>query len=245
MTVEKRKGQARLRLVFTRDADDRRYAQSTAGQFSSHGTSPPDSRSISTARDSPQGFTPYATFIKCPSEVPQREANARLSETGRAFRYSRSFMGGDYHCTVTGKATPFREFTGRCVAPDNRPMKIEELPEIRRANLRRYLELHLSNNLSELARRYRPDNPRPSFFSDLLRGKKHFGEKLAFALESCLDLKEGQLSMAESPLELRQHRRHRIEDLKVALDDLHPDEQAEAMRAIAEIRSRRKVRRRA
>lgn len=237
--------QTHLRVV-TREGrfeDPRTYAQSTSGQSDSHGTSPLDSRSISTASPSPHGFTPYATFIKCPRDVPQRSAKSRRSSTDLCLRNSMSFIGPDYHRTVISKATPFREFTGQCLRMDNPSMDIKELPVIRRANLRRFVDAHLGGNLSALARKYRPDNPRPNFFSDLLRGEKHFGEKLAYELETCTGLKYGQLSLKDSPLELREIVRETTsEDI---LEGLTPSERQEALKLIADIKSRRKVRRRA
>ena len=241
----KTKNQPHLRVV-TREGrfeDPRTYAQSTPGQSDSQVTSPLDSRSISTASDSPQGFTPYATFIKCPREVPQRSAKARRSSTDRCLRNSSNVMVPDYHHTVISKATPFREFTGQCARRDNPSMDIKELPEIRRTNLRRFVDTRMRGNLSALARTYRPDNPRPNFFSDLLRGAKNFGEKLAFELETCTGLKYGQLSIKDSPLEMREVVRETTsEDI---LEGLTPSERQEALRLIADIKGRRKARKRA
>ena len=122
-------------------------------------------------------------------------------------------------------------------------MDIKELPEIRRANLRRFVDAHMGGNLSKLARTYRPDNPRPNFFSDLLRGAKNFGEKLAYELESCTGLKYGQLSLKESPLEMREVVRDTTSD--DILEGLTASERQEALKLIADIKSRRKSRKRA
>jgi hypothetical protein len=143
---------------------------------------------------------------------------------------------------VIEKATPFREFTGQSARRDNPSMDIKELPAIRRANLRRFVDTRMRGNLSELARTYRPDNPRPNFFSDLLRGKKNFGEKLAFELEGCTGLKYGQLSIMDSPLEMREVRLEQTDDI---LAGLTATERQEALRLIAGIKERRKTRRRA
>ena len=122
-------------------------------------------------------------------------------------------------------------------------MDIKELPGVRRANLRRFVDLRMDGNLSALARKYRPDNPRPNFFSDLLRGAKNFGEKLAFELETCTGLKYGQLSIKDSPLEMREIiRESTSEDV---FEGLTASERQEALRLIADIKSRRKPRKRA
>lgn len=155
-------------------------------------------------------------------------------------------MSADYHCTVIGKATPFREFSERRMHVDNSSMDIEELAAIRRDNLRRFVDTKLEGNLSALARAYRPDNPRPSFFSDLFRKKKHFGEKLALELETRLGLKKDQLSIPGSPLEMREIRADRTADeLKARVDDLTPSEREQVLNAIAEILSKRKTKKRA
>jgi hypothetical protein len=243
---QRKRAQPALRLIVNREdffEVPRRYGQSTSGRSDSHVTTPADSRSISTARDSPHGRRPYATLRKWPNVVRHLFAKADCSSDESVLRNSLSSME-TYHHTVIEKATPFREFTGQCVRRDNPSMDIKELPSIRRANLRRFVDARLEGNLSELARRYRPDNPRPSFFSDLLRGKKNFGEKLAYELEICLELKIGQLSIKDSLLEMREIRRdHLAEDIKAQVEDLTPTEKHEALRLIVEIKNRRKTKR--
>jgi hypothetical protein len=106
----------------------------------------------------------------------------------------------DYHHTVISNATPFGEFTNWCGDVQTSPMKIAELAAIRRTNLRRYVDEKLAGNVSELNRRYRDGKGAPSYFNDLLAGRKSFGEKVARAIEKSLNLAPGQLDLRDSPL---------------------------------------------
>jgi hypothetical protein len=106
----------------------------------------------------------------------------------------------DYHHTVISNATPFGEFTNWCRSVQNSPMRIVELAAIRRANLQRYVDERLAGNVSALNRLYRGGKGAPSYFNDLLAGRKSFGEKVARALERVLSLAPGQLDLKDSPL---------------------------------------------
>lgn len=129
-------------------------------------------------------------------------------------------------------------------------MTREEKADIRRVNLRRFVERHMEGNLSELARRYGAHmggrEPRPTFFSDVLRKAKGFGETLAEAVESAIRLKPGQLSLPDSPLELLEPMLTKpAEQLKAEVDALDAIEAEEVLSFIQELKSRRKIRRRA
>lgn len=67
---------------------------------------------------------------------------------------------------------------------------MRSLAEIRLGNLRRYLEERCGGNQSELARR---TGKHPGYISDLLRGQKSFGEKVARDFERQLRLAPGVL----------------------------------------------------
>lgn len=192
---------ARLRLAFVDGVavDPRRNAQSALGHVSSQGTSPPDSRSREIASDSEHGRVPYTTFLRCPTVVSHRSASDSRSAGDSVFQKGLSFMP-DYHHTVISNATPFGEFTEWCFGVQTSPMKNVEQAAIRRANLRRYVDEKLDGNVSELNRRYREGKGVPSYFNDLLAGRKSFGEKVARAIEKALDLAAGQLDVKDSPL---------------------------------------------
>lgn len=209
---KKNKGQALFRLV-TVDGipvEPRKKAQSTSGRITSHGTSPLDSRSINIASDSRHRRVPYATLRKWPSVVSHLSAKPSASESERVFKKESRSMT-HYHQTVIGRQSPFGEFTKWCPSNDNKRMVSEEdlaLRRLRIKNLSRFLERE-GISQSELARRYADyrsksgEKPiKPSFFSDLLREKKSFGEKLATGLERTVGLKKGQLSEENSPLEM-------------------------------------------
>src|SRR5687767_2099622 len=133
-----RNNQARLRLVVdNRDFSDdpRKNAQSAFGQSASQRTLPPDSRSISIARDSRQARDPYAMLAKCPAVVPHLVAKVSRSGTVMSCQKALNSMP-DYHHTVNINATPFGEFTKWCNQPDNRNVtKSSPVAAIRRENL--------------------------------------------------------------------------------------------------------------
>lgn len=129
-------------------------------------------------------------------------------------------------------------------------MTREEKAEVRRVNLRRFVDRHMDGNLSELARRYGEHmggrEPRATFFSDVMRRAKGFGETLAEAVESAVRLKPGQLSLPDSPLELLEPvRKLPADQLKAEVDTLDPAEAGEVLEFIEELKNRRKARRRA
>lgn len=124
-----------------------------------------------------------------------------------------------------------------------------EKANVRRANLKRYVDRRLEGNLSELARLYAKHHgrdPRPSFFSEVLRGIRGFAEILAGDVEEAIGLKPGQLSVEESPLEMIDPRPRRFsEEIKQELDDLDVSEREQLSKALEDIKARRRPRRRA
>jgi hypothetical protein len=220
------------------------YFQSTDGQSPSQRTLPPDSRSMFIAKDSEHGRVLYATFRKCPSEVPQRSANDSRSGAGSDLKNSTSSMPMHYHHTVLNKATPNGEFTNWLAGGDNGEME-NQIADVRRANLFRLIERDFGGNRSHFARVYDEANPRPNYFSDLLRTNsgKSFGEKVARKIEERAGLVMGQLDIPDSPLRQDENRRSRVkDDLRIALDDLDREEMREALEAIRKIQSRRRKR---
>lgn len=241
MTTKMKKAQARLRLVASSGelVELRRYAQSKSGHSDSQVTLPLDSCSIRTARDSAQEREPYATLRKCPVVVLHRAAKSSRSATDMLFQNSSRSMP-NYHHAVIEKATPNGEFTVRCHGGDNADM--EKTAGIRRRNLQKLIDRDFAGNKSEIARAYAPENPKPQYFSDVLRhgSGKSFGEKVARQIEERLGLLPGQLDQPDSDLLYDERRRNRIKDeIRLALDDLDRDEQRELLSAIHQIRGRR------
>lgn len=232
-----------LRLVVVNE-EPRKCAQSTSERSSSQVTSPPDSRSISIASDSPQGLRPYATLRRWPPVVPQRSANFLRSGGVIDFRNTLSSMS-DYHRTVIEKATPSGVFTKWCDTPDNQSMGNPTAPT-RRENLKRLLERDFAGNQSRLAREAHPDNPSSSYINDLLRNSgptklKPFGETAARKIEANIGLKRGQLDIPDSPLTYEAGHGNRVtEELRDAIEDLGHDERLEALALIRRIQSRRR-----
>jgi len=147
----------------------------------------------------------------------------------------------DYHHTVTKKATPFVEFTKWCSPTDNGYMENEDA-NTRRTNLRRLIDRDFLGNLSAIARAYNPENPKPSYFSDLLRegSGKSFGEKAARGIETIVGLIRGQLDIRDSPLLYDESRRNRVKDeLRAGIDGFDGEEQRELLEAMRRIQSRR------
>lgn len=244
------RGQARLRLAFVngvevsdgRGAVPLRYAQSASGQSVSHRTRPPDSRSMAIASASEHDRVPYATFRRCPWEVPQRSAKAERSSTLMLFQNSRSSMAQYYHHAVIGNATPFGEFTKWCAAPDNAGMQ-DEIVKVRRQNLRNLIARDFGGNKSAIAREYDRENPKPSYFSDLVRDTsgKSFGEKAARKIEQRIGLLPGQLDIPNSPLIYEKSRRSRIkEQIFLEVETMNADEERETLAFIRRLRTRRK-----
>lgn len=220
----------------------RRYAQSTFGQSVSQRTLPADSRSIATANDSEQEREPLATLVKCPSVVPQRSAKDRRSGTVIDFKRTLRVMRGSHH-TVSFFATPIGEFT-RCGGQnDNSGM---EKPQIRRANLRRFVVAKLDGNNSRLSRLL--GNESTAYVNDLLRdgSTKSFGEKVAAKIEEKIGLQAGQLDIKDSPLLMDEKRRDKLdEELKEQIAGLTKSEKQEIADVLREIYIRRKKTRRA
>lgn len=74
---------------------------------------------------------------------------------------------------------------------------------MRRANLKRLLDLRYGGNQSALGRTVDPEKGSQSRINDLLNGRKSFGEKMASKIEDRTGLADGQLSIPDSPLEMR------------------------------------------
>lgn len=241
------KSQARLRVIDGGRVDEpRTCAQSAPGQSSSQVTSPRDSRSMAIASDSEHVRDPYATLRRCPYVVPHLSANDSRSASSMGWRNSLSSMPTECHRTVTVLSTPIVEFTKWLHPSENDGMQTDA--HIRRENLARLIRLHFNDNKSEIARAYNPEDPKPSYFSDLLRegSGKSFGEKAARRIEERVGLLPKQLDIPNSPLTMDDTKRNRVKDeLRAALDDLNKDEMREALDAIRKIQSRRGDRRKA
>lgn len=246
--MEMTKGdQPALRVVgFEGDLrEPRRYAQSKSESehSDSQETCPSDSRSMFTASVSVQGFSPYATFRRWPKETLQRAANECRSGTVIDFQKLMRVMA-HYHRAVIEKQSPSRDFTNWCKAKDNLGMENPMAP-IRRRNLAKLIDRDFGGNQSAIARIYNPESPKPSYFSDLLRGEKAFAEKAARGVEDRIGLKLGQLDIPESPLLYDDSKKNNLsEELHVAIDEMDKDEQREALAAIRKIQSKKRTGRR-
>jgi len=220
--------------------DCRMYAQSTSGHISSQGTTPLDSRSMQIASDSAQLF-PYATLRRWPAVVPQRFAKASRSSEDIGLRKDfRSIP--DYHHMVTEQSTPNGEFTKWCKSADNSGMENSDA-DTRRANLRKLIDTWYRGNASAIARDYNPENPKPSYFSDLIRPgtTKSFAEKAARKIEDAVGLQRGQMDIPNSPLLRDESRRSRLKDeLRMAIDGLDPDGTKEALIFVRNLQARKR-----
>jgi hypothetical protein len=149
-----------------------------------------------------------------------------------------------YHHTVLEKSTPPVEFTVWCSSADNKGME-SQIADIRRHNLTRLISRDFSGNRSEMARAYDSENPKPQYFSDLLRASsgKSFGEKVARKIEERVGLQNGQLDIPNSPLLFDDLRRQKAKTvLRAVIEELTQDEQVEALSAIRKIQARRRRR---
>lgn len=72
-------------------------------------------------------------------------------------------------------------------------LKVIAMQETRRDRLRLFLDAECGGNKTELARRTKK---KQSYISDLLRGSKSFGEKVAREMETRLGLEAGHLDRA-------------------------------------------------
>lgn len=72
--------------------------------------------------------------------------------------------------------------------------KVIAMQETRRVRLRAFLDAECGGNKTELARRTKK---KQSYISDLLRGSKSFGEKVAREMETRLGLDAGHLDRAQ------------------------------------------------
>lgn len=70
-----------------------------------------------------------------------------------------------------------------------------EIQDLRRKNLRDYLQVDCENNAAELARRIKRS---PSQVNDLLAGRKSFGEKFARIIEPLIGKSPGWLDAEHS-----------------------------------------------
>lgn len=242
MTMKQRNYPARRVVELAECRELRTYAQSTSEQSDSQRTFPCDSRSSETASDSEHDRVPYTTLRRWPKDVLQRAARAFRSETVIDFQKLMRSMA-HYHHAVIEKQSPSGDFTRRCRSVDNSGMENPMAP-IRRRNLQRLIDRDFGGIQSAIARAYSPENPTPSYFSDLLRGKKSFAEVAAFNIEERIGLKVGQLSIPDSPLLYDDSRKNSLKDeIQVALEDLSKEEQREALAAIRKIQSKRAGRR--
>lgn len=231
-----------LRAVDGFRDEPRRYAQSTSEHSDSQGTCPLDSRSRFMASASEHGFNPYATLRKWPKETLQRAAKDFRSETVIDFQKLMRVMADHSHRSVIEMQSPSRDFTNRCKPTDNSGME-NPMAAVRRRNLAKLLERDFGNNQSAIARVYNPESPKPSYFSDLLRGEKAFAEKAARGIEDRVGLRLGQLDIQDSPLLYDDSKKNNLRDeIHVAVDDLDNEEQREALAAIRKIQAKRKGR---
>lgn len=116
-------------------------------------------------------------FLKCPAATPSRSASVSRSSVDSDCQYDLKVMP-HYHQKVTTKATPFREFTKRCLSDEIGIM--EDIQKLRRDRLRSYIKENAKSvNAFAMAL-----GRQASFFSDLLRGEKSFREKLVEKLEA-------------------------------------------------------------
>lgn len=223
----------------------RRYAQAqlSCGALDSHGTTPPDSRSISTASCALADFTPYATLLRWPTEVLQRRAKSSRRALSRPSQYGLKSMDTDYHHTVAISATPTGEFPPGVVSLDNfRVSNLAAIHEIRRKNFERLKQLRFDDNASKLARAL--DNV-PAYVNDRLRADgRTIGEDAARSIETKVGLLPGQLDIPDSPLRMDPTRidvAH--EQLRSIVDGLNPDETRDMLKHALAIVSKRKKRR--
>jgi hypothetical protein len=232
-----------LRVVDGFRDEPRRYAQSTSEHSDSQGTCPFDSRSRCTANASEHGFNPYATLRRWPKETLQRAAKDFRSETVIDFQKLMRSMAHS-HRTVIENQSPSGDFTKWWIPKDNSGMQ-NPMAAVRRRNLARLIERDFGNNQSSIARLYNPESPKPSYFSDLLRGEKAFAEKAARAIEDRVGLRLGQLDIQDSPLLYDDAKKNSLkEELRAVIDDMDKDEQREALAALRKIQSKRKGRKR-
>jgi hypothetical protein len=150
----------------------------------------------------------------------------------------------DYRHMVLENATPHGGFTKWCGTRDNPSM---DKPQIRRENLRRYVESRLGGNNSRLSRLL--GNESTTYVNDLLRdgSTKSFGEKVAAKIEDKIGLQAGQLDIPNSPLLQDERKRDRLdEDIKQLIAGLTTrEEKIEAIETLNAIYSKRKRTRRA
>lgn len=141
---------------------------------------------------------------------------------------------------VLANATPFVEFTDWCNGTDNGRM--HDVVITRRMNLARLIERDFRNNRSEIARAYNPEDPKPQYFSDLLResSRKSFGEKAARRIEERAGLKPGQLDIPDSPLLHDEGKRDKVRDtVRLAVDELDREEMREVLDFVRKLQRRR------
>src|ERR1700722_17627728 len=128
-------------------------------------------------------------FLRCPAVVLQSDANLSRCSTVSLSTYALSAASSvdampDYHHTVIAQSTPFREFTKWCQCDELGSMDDKS---IRIANLKALLKEAFDDNQSRMAAAARKNSGgkerKPSFFNDLLSGRKSFGGALARTLE--------------------------------------------------------------
>jgi hypothetical protein len=195
LSQRNKKNQASLRLAWVnRDLPDvpRRYAQSTSGRMDSTDTAPPLSRSSAIAVDSAIRSFVDKAFRRYPTVVPQRAAYAACSSKSRELRYLRSGCTDSMPPTLPyGKesAIPFGPLPFR---PDSYDDSVS-LQDVRRRRLRLLINQYGSQKHLAIACGYDSDN----YISQLLSGKKSFGEKAARRIEESTKKPKGWLDSDE------------------------------------------------
>lgn len=175
------KNQARLRLAWDNPdfADDpRKYAQSTSGRMDSTGTFPPLSRSSAMAVDSAIRSFVESAFRKYPADVPQRFAYRSCAATSRELRYVRSGGSvGSIEPTLPYSKVFAIPFVHSSTGVDSYDERMDK-----RATRRRRLALLVSEFRTQEALASAVGFE-ANYISQLLSGKKSFGEKTARKIE--------------------------------------------------------------
>lgn len=179
---------------------ERTYSQSMSGRRSSHLTTPPDSRSMATAKSPPNFESTEMALYKYPTDVEQRAAKSRFSAADSDRRYASSFsISGTLpkgkanaipaaHLPLSKRAYD-RGMSGN-TAHENK-LK-ERLYEVRRQRLRKVLSEYATK--TEFAE---ASGEPLSYISRLvqegLAGRKNLGEPKARKIETRLGLPLGWL----------------------------------------------------
>jgi hypothetical protein len=121
--------------------------------------------------------------------------------------------------------------------------QLEELKQVRIANLKALIMRQYGNNAAALAR---DCERKPQYINDLVGDRKSFGEKAAMIIEDGARLLRGQMSIRNSQLLSDPKKEPRVpEDIQPLYSDLDDASKREAYEAILQIRARKKRRYRA